>query len=127
MQTIQQERAQYALKRIKSICGSNHEGEFKRHVKSLPFMIRHNGLGQAMAFCLAKQDKEQSYRDIHDLVSTWLLREGQPFSGGKDFMETLTASDMRTYMAAEAEALVLMDWVRKFAAAFLKGEEDHAE
>ncbi|EDN66114.1 hypothetical protein BGP_3164 [Beggiatoa sp. PS] len=35
-------------------------------------------------------------------------------------MEGITQSDMHTYLAAQAEAMVFMNWVKLFANAFMK-------
>jgi CRISPR-associated protein Cmr5 len=81
-------------------------------------MIHMNGLGQAMAFCKVKGKERESYKQLYQLVSDWLKKPGQPYAG-KDVLDGITQADMGQYQLAQAEALALMSWVKKFAKAFL--------
>jgi CRISPR-associated protein Cmr5 len=121
-QTIQQQRADYALKRIKAVAqqlGADERKEFTSYASGLPAMIHMNGLGQAMAFCRVKGKDRKSYAELYRLVSDWLCQPGQPFAGKVDVLDGITQDDMAHYQLAQAEALVLMSWVKKFAKAFL--------
>jgi len=82
-------------------------------------MIHTNGLGQAIAFCKGKSDDQ--YREIVAMLSDWLCSEGRPFAGTSpdDILTTITQSDMRTYMLAQAEAMAYLLWVKKFAKALI--------
>ena len=122
MQTIQQERAKYALEEVQKSIGK-HDKEYKSYASSLPAMIHMNGLGQAAAFYLSKAEKEDAYKELYNLLSGWLIKEGQPYYGFKDLIDGITKSDMATYQQAQAEAQVLMDWVKKFAKAFMGGDD----
>lgn len=127
MQTIQQQRSAFCLEAVNAMRGQACEAEFASHAKALPFMIRHNGLGQAAAFCKAKEANEPSYGKLYDVLSGWLTRERQPLGGTRDLLEGIAACDMTTYMACEAEALALLDWLRKLSAALLAGETREGE
>ena len=130
MPTMEQQRAAYALKKVKEYekKPEKKQGEFKSYANKLPFMIHANGLGQALAFYRSKKAGD-AHRDLFDVVSGWLLEEGQPFAQqpgiqDPDALTGLTTSSMTDYMAAQAEAIMLMTWVKKFARAFLKGKEN---
>ena len=82
-------------------------------------MIHMNGLGQAMAFCKLKAKDRDSYNQLYLLVSDWLCQSGQPYHGKNNVLEGITQRDRAQYQLAQAEALVLMSWVKKFAKAFL--------
>jgi CRISPR-associated protein Cmr5 len=121
-QTIQQQRADYALKRVKALAqqlDADAQKEFTSYASSLPAMIHMNGLGQAMAFCKVKGKDRPSYAQLYRLVSDWLCQPGQPFAGQSDVLDGITQTDMADYQLAQAEALVLMSWVKKIAKAFL--------
>jgi len=129
-QIMQQQRASFALKGVekakKELPNDQHK-EYHSHVSALPFMIHASGLGQAAAFYRSKVDKKD-YQLIYQLLSDWLSQPKQPFcktdSSGKikplDLLEGITQSDMHTYLAAQAEAMVFMNWVKLFANAFMK-------
>ena len=120
--TIQQERAKFALERIQrlpKLLKPDGQKEFISYASGLPAMIHMNGLGQAMAFCKLKGKDRESYAQLYQLVSDWLCQSGQPYQGKQHVLEGITQCDMAHYQLAQAEALVLMSWVKKFAKAFL--------
>ena len=129
MQALQQQRAAFALDQVKAILKAIPVAEredFKRQAESFPAMIRMNGLGQAAAFYLSKREKEKdkgarkinAYERLYLLLSKWLTRQDQPYRGKKDLLAGITETDMHAYRLAQAEALLLLDWVKKFAKAF---------
>jgi CRISPR-associated protein Cmr5 len=121
-QTIQQQRAAFALHRVKALSiklKPEEQKEFISYASGLPAMIHMNGLGQAMAFCKVKGKERESYKQLYQLVSDWLCQPGQPYAGKADALEGITQHDMTHYQLAQAEGLVLMSWVKKLAKAFL--------
>lgn len=141
MQTMQQERARYALEQVEALKKNGiGQKEFKSYAASFPSMIRMNGLGQAAAFYRSKgaentatdekntkaqaqaQAQAKAYRALYDLLSGWLAKEGQPYAGC-DLLQGITANDMRAYRLAQAEAMLVLDWVKKFAKAYMEEEE----
>lgn len=127
MQTLQQQRAAFALKKVKSALDEAKadpkragfsEKEFKSQAESFPAMIRMNGLGQAAASYLSKGG---AHGKLYKLLSDWLKEPNQPYPS-KDLLDAITQQDMHAYRLAQAEALLLLDWVKKFAKAFA-GEE----
>lgn len=126
---MEQERAKFALKRITELSSSNH-------VSALPALIHMNGLGQALAFYRMKgkqteqgQEQKNNHKALYDLISDWLCGErdaetaGQIFKNHDDVLKAIANGDMFQYMAAQNEALALLEWVKKFANAYLeKGE-----
>jgi CRISPR-associated protein Cmr5 len=126
VQTMQQQRAAFALKAVQAAAESKdvQPGEFKSHASGLPAMIHMNGLGQAAAFFCSKPGESPAYGRLYRILSDWLCGEGQPFASHDDLLEGITASDMDAYLLAQAEAQMLMDWVKKFAKAFMAEEGD---
>ncbi len=121
MKLIQQQRAAFALERVKSAKedSSTKQKEYKSYASSLPAMIHTNGLGQAAAFF---KSKTETHKQLYSLLSDWLKKEGQPFAG-KELLDGITSSDMHTYRVAQAEAQALMNWVKKFADAYMDTKE----
>ena len=142
---MEQERAQFALAKVSDFaekCPAERQKELRSHVSALPALIRMNGLGQALAFYRMKgksteqgqEPKDSSHKILYDLVSDWLCGErdketgnktktaGQIFETPGDVLSGITSGDMFQYMAAQNEALALLEWVKKFANALLKTE-----
>lgn len=127
MQALQQQRARFALDQVKDALKNSDEKarkEFKSQAESFPAMIRMNGLGQAAAFYLSKGG---AHKKLYCLLSAWLTRSDQPFHEHKDLLEGITEKDMHAYRLAQAEALLLLDWVKKFAKAFVEDKQPNHE
>lgn len=116
-QTLQQQRAKFALDQIRARAhlSKMKKEEFAGYTRGLPAMILMNGLGQAAAFY---RSKGETHGDLYELISEWLRRPGQPYHDKKDLLDGITQGDMHAYRIAQAEALALLDWVKKFANAF---------
>ena len=97
--------------------------EYKSYASGFPAMIQMNGLGQAAAFYRSKgaenTSKGRAYCALYDLLSGWLTQSGQPYADFDDLLKGITEENMRAYMLAQAEALALLDWVKKFAKAYM--------
>ncbi len=122
MQTIQQRRAKYALDQVqnaKSNSGIDNK-EYKSYANALPAMIHTNGLGQATAFY---KSKGGTHKALYNLLSGWLCKDAQIYSECSDLMEGITGGNMRDYRLAQAEAVALMDWAKKFANAYMSEQE----
>lgn len=133
-QTLEQKRARYALAAIRAYTVDGVPEEDARKyatlVRSLPAMVLSNGLGQALAYLLADAERDRgkpSYK-LYDQLQSWLV-------GGRDdayrervfgtgqLIDVLMEGSRGEYQRAEAGALRLLAWMRKFADAYLpKGE-----
>jgi len=121
IQTIQQKRARFALEKVQAhVAGPVNKKEYKARANSFPAMIRTNGLGPAAAFYLSKSSSKNDPHGYHyHLLSEWLTLENDVFQcGDVGLMAAITRSDMHTYRVAQVEALLLLEWVAKFARAF---------
>lgn len=121
MQTLQQQRAKVALQSIQALRGHPEASKLVTRAAELPFMIHANGLGQAAAFFRSKKDKD-GYGEMYKVLTTWLQQPGRPFAGHSDLLQAITTCDLNTYRAAQAESIQYMDWVKKFAKAYLAEE-----
>ena len=137
MRTLGQKRAEYALKVVlntKETLSESGRKEFKSFSAGSPTMILQNGFGQALAFWLSKAtDKDLKIKpnDKHFLlfkmVMDWLQYEkgdvknrfikktGSP----TEFLEEISKMGQGDYLAAQKEALALLEWVKRFANADL--------
>lgn len=128
LRSMDQERAEFALKKIQAILGGtdqSHKVEVRRYLNNLPALIRMNGLGQALAFFRMKGEGT-AHDAIYRMIGTWLCdanNKGRIFSESADVLTSITQSDMAHYMAAQNEALALLQWLKKFAVALLPKED----
>lgn len=118
MQTLQQQRAKQALAKVQGLVELKEGDKLKSRASELPFMIHANGLGQAAAFFRSKGNKD-GYDHLYRILADWLTSQGRPYAGQDDLMAAIVKSDFRIYRAAQAEAMQYMDWVKKFAKAYL--------
>jgi CRISPR-associated protein Cmr5 len=115
-QTVEQQRAQFALGRVQDVKGRQQIARaYRQEVMGLPAMILVNGLGQTLAFLKAKcegsrkqNEHEAVYRHLNDWVRTQLGLAG-------DLLEEVTRMDAGQYRLARAEALAVLGWLKRFA------------
>lgn len=124
--TLQQQRAAFALHHVQQLAtrtkaDTKRQKQLNSYAAKMPFMVHANGLGQTAAFYRAKGEKD-AHHDLYRLLGAWLARKDQPFAGKPDLLTGITASDLPTYVAAQAEAMLFLGWVKQFAAAFLESE-----
>lgn len=133
-QTLAQRRAKDSLGKIQSLEAEGKEkyGKYKSYVDGLPASILMNGLGQATATLLAqaKGNKRDPHRILYEHLSGWLCGSDPdtPYETpqGKDAEDYLMTAitDQNTgeqvYLHAQAEAMAYLEWLKKFANAYLK-------
>ncbi|WP_295584915.1 type III-B CRISPR module-associated protein Cmr5 [uncultured Lamprocystis sp.] len=127
--TPQQERARFALARIRSLAhtwqtDTQSQKEFNSFAGAMPFMIRANGLGQTAAF-YRRKGTGHVYFKLYELLGDWLGQPQCPFAGQTDLLDAITRSDLDAYLAAQVESLLFLDWVKKLAGAFLAREDEN--
>ncbi len=115
LQTISQERAKHALAAVE---GWKHKGdsdqkELKSYVVGMPAMILMSGFGQTCAFY--KSNKKENHEVILQALQDW-LRKG-------DLITFITQASSQEYQLAEAESLEYLNWLKKFARAYLDEEK----
>lgn len=126
IQTQQQARAAFALKEVQSALNGlkdkpKQRKEFKAHASAFPAMIQMNGLGQAAAFYLSKGDRHEM---LYNILSSWLTGDGQPYQQKSGLLDGVTTGGLPEYLVAQAESLAFLDWVKKFANAYVRDKED---
>ena len=131
--TLEQKRAAHALARIKEMLdrSEDEQKKYSSYVQSLPAAILMNGLGQAAAGLLAraKGKREDMHFVLFVHLEEWLCRENEksPYRGENDLIGAVTGRNRNAYLYAQVEALAWLQWMKKFAAAYLKqpeGRED---
>lgn len=135
-----QKRAAYALEKVKaylySLKSEKDKKEFKSFVAGLPAMILQNGFGLTMAFLLSKQkDSEKTKQKVaFDQIKEWVVecseitknyfKDTNARSNDKDFLLHINKLDQIQYRTIQQEALNLLEWIKRYAAAFVIDEGD---
>lgn len=127
-QTLDQRRANHAWKAILSFSTQEPSGEreyrggakeYAREAQKLPTRIMAAGLGQALAFILAKaKDKKPNLRRLHDDLTDWVITQ-RPMSASKpdSLLESVIEGDSDFLRRATDEALAYLLWLNRFAEA----------
>lgn len=126
--TFEQKMAADALRKVKTLIDKNYADKYASYAAGLPAAIIANGLGQAAATLLAaaKGDKNDPHMILFEHLEHWLCREDKqapyftPAGQPKELMNKIVNNDRDTYMRAQAEALAWLQWLKKFAEAYLK-------
>lgn len=132
--TLAQQRAAFALDQLQKLnLKQDDMSSFAKLLAGLPATVLLNGFGQTLAYLLAKSaDKEgeaktkrkgRDYRDYQDafrLITGWLRRQNLLTKENEgEILHELAALDQPRYLQAQEEALALLEWAKRFAAAGL--------
>lgn len=127
-QTLEQKRAVFAWERVKSLDDSLKE-KAGMYIRRLPAMTFNNGLGQTLAFLQAKTtETEKSNKlaahEVFMILADWLIKERGIYKGEpENLIKTIAEGDRFQYQLAQEEIWALLNWVKKFADAFLPKED----
>lgn len=125
--TLDQERAEHALKEIKKIENKEY-GHYVSYVSSLPATIVMNGLGQALVTLLAKAkgNSKDPHKMLFDHIAGWLCVQVPKLRGRPDsIIEKMMEQNQAVYIHAQAESMAYLSWLKQFARAYLKEERVH--
>lgn len=131
MKSLSQKRADFALEIVLKSFANNQNKEMKKEFKSFaagtPAMILQNGFGLSMAFLLAKHDtKHDKYKEVYMAVKEWVTNKcdltKDLFTQGNNredlFIQALNKMEQRDYQAVQNEAVKILEWIKRYAAAF---------
>ena len=127
--TLDQRRAQHAwgaVTRLKQM-EPEHVREYAREAKKLPTRIVAAGLGQALAFILAKaKDKKRNLKQLHDDLTDWVLTK-RPMAATRtgSLLQSVVHGNSDFLRRATDETLAYLLWLNRFAEAegLTEGEE----
>lgn len=114
--TLEQRRSEAAWRFAQA--GVTHSPQYKDLAKAAPALIMNNGLMQTLAF-YADKNKDH-HKDLASHLRRWIMvRDGHPDNdpGFQVFMDALLNANSSQYRQATEEALLLLRWIRQFAAA----------
>ncbi len=134
IQTLDQRRAEHAWERIEQIekQGKSAAEEYAGEAKKLPMRIMAAGLGQALAFVLAKANKGEKPKkhlvQLHDDLTNWIVEgRGFPAANPKSLLESVIKGDSDFLRLATDETLAYLQWLNRFAEAKGLGKEENQQ
>lgn len=132
--SLAQQRAIHALAAINGMPQRNQPAKCSRYlsyVKALPANVRSLGLGQALAFALAKceGDLTEPHGWLYSHVTGWIGSQPHIYADAtpNNFMDKLTGGTQAQYLHAQIEAMAYLEWLKKFAVAQLKEDKGAQE
>lgn len=121
MRMMAQKRAEFALNEVLVARKKVDQEKLKHFSAEVPSMILKNGLGQTLAFWLAKGKPE--HITLFNIVTKWLQQTDMKNFGDckeeKHYVRQLSKIEQREYLRNQNEALALLEWVKRFANADL--------
>ena len=126
MENIQQERAKFAIEQLEKISSNQViDKDIANFIVGMPNMILSNGIGQTMAFLLAKTDKEKK---VYRILKNWICKKyanlGFTDKSDMDFIKTFCTLKQDKYLEIQRECLRLCEWLKRYARAFQEEDKD---
>ena len=126
MENIQQERAKFAIEQLEKISSNQViDKDIATFIVGMPNMILSNGIGQTMAFLLAKNDKEKK---VYRILKNWICKKyanlGFTDKSDMDFIKTFCTLKQDKYLEIQRECLRLCEWLKRYARAFQEEDKD---
>jgi CRISPR-associated protein Cmr5 len=124
LRSLEQERAKYAWECIQEVKKESKElqEKYTSYVKKATTLIQANGLSSVLAFYYNRWKKnEKAYEFIYKHITNW--SQLKKLTKG-DLLQWIIndASSIEVFKASK-EVIALLNWIRRFAEAELKGEE----
>ena len=116
--SLEQQRSQAAWKMAQVGVNSQAGKKYTNLAKAAPALIMQNGLLQTLAFYESKN--EEQHKQLSGHLRRWIslrLNGIDKDQGFSPLAEALLGSNSADYRLATQEALLLLRWLRQFAAA----------
>jgi CRISPR-associated protein Cmr5 len=121
---LEQGRAKLAWERAMLAKGTSsvNYDEYKSYAKSIPMMIKTNGLGASLAFIRSKAKKKTgdntAYGQIYSDITEYFKQKHKTYLidlSKKELVEAVIDLDSPTYRIVTVETLAFMQWLKRFA------------
>ncbi len=120
IETMQQKRAKFALEALKNEEISKDLANF---IVGTPTMLLSNGLGQTMAFLMAKKDKKER-KFVFYVIKEYLCKNYEDYftsQDDKEFMMQFHNIDFYKQIEMQNEILKMLEWLKRYARALKIG------
>lgn len=130
LRTLEQDRANCAWNCIKKTKDRNDEQierKYKSFVNKSSALLLTNGLGNTLAFYQSKYEgnspEAQAYRFLYAHIDEWLKKQNIVDQNVIEWFRSKKTSSLDVIRATK-ETLAFLSWLKRFAVAELKGDED---
>lgn len=125
--TKQQERAIFALEALQQKFSTNKvDSKLATFIVGMPNMILTNGIGQTMAFLMAKMKDKEERKFVFYTIKKYLCNNYPVFGqytnddAYKDyeFLKKFNGINQIEYIKMQNEVLRMLEWLKRYARAF---------
>lgn len=122
LRSLEQKRARYAWDCINEVKELKEavEKKYSSYVKRAPALIQTNGLGNTLAFYRSKD--EIAYKLLYKHIDGWFKKKCYTNQDIVRWIMSENTSSLDVFRVTR-EILALLNWMKRFAEAELKGEE----
>lgn len=125
LRNLEQDRAKYAWECVQEVKKESDQLQknYNSYVKKAPTLIQANGLPNVLAFYYNKLKKgEEAYELLYKHIANW--NQLKRLTNNKDILQWILndASSLEIFQVTK-EIIALLNWMKRFADAELKGEE----
>lgn len=110
---IENGRASYAFGAVTDVKTKKNSKEYRSVALKFPFLIKNNGLANALAFVLASKEKK-GYSNLAEHIVGW-VKENEGIDNLEELVEKVLAMDTVNYMLYTKEIMKLALWLKRFA------------
>ena len=131
IKNVEQQRAKSAYKCVEDAITkygqkSKPLKEYKSYVRSIPMMIKNNGLSNAFAFVLSKSKDGNAYALIDAQMREW-FKDKDKITTETSFVQYLITLESVEYRRMTVEVFAFFTWLKRFADGLIETEEDNTE
>jgi len=123
LRSLEQERANYAWKCIQEVKNLNNEEtekKYRSYVRRASTLIQINGLGNTLAFYKSKKD--EAYDLLYEHINKWFKKQFKSQDNILNWIISEKTSIIDVFRITK-EIIALLNWMKRFAEAELRGEE----
>ena len=128
IQTKQQKRAKFALNELKDKVSKNEvDSKLATFIVGMPNMILSNGIGQSMAFLMAKAKSKPERKFVFYTIKKYLCQNYASVFGtfkqddaqdDYNFLKKFNEVPQNEYIKMQDEVLRMLEWLKRYARAF---------
>jgi len=98
--------------------------EYKSYVRSIPMMIKNNGLSNAFAFVLSKSKDGNAYTLIDEQMRTWF---SDKITTETSFVQYLIKLNSVEYRRMTVEVFAFFTWLKRFADGLIETNDEQPD